>query len=597
LFTIPGTSLGIWHTYAQATSDLNTIHNAYPNLTRLMSIGKTVGGRDMWAIEITDNPGVDEDEPEFYYQGSMHGDEPVGMEMSFYFMQNLLENYGTDSRLTNLVSNMDIWIVPNMNWDGYSRTPSAWRYNANGVDLNRDFPEWTSTPGGFGDMLDGPAPSTTGRAIETVNMMNFRRAHHFVASANFHTGSLVVNYPWDTNADGSADFAYTPDDALFRATSLVYSTQNTPMYNNNSFPFVHGTTNGDNWYEVSGGMQDWSYLYTGDNEVTIELNTTKYPAASTLPTLWGQNRESMLQYMEAANWGVRGLVTNINNGTPIAAKITLTSPTPSPTPDSSHPATHAVFSDPALGDFHRQLLPGTYSLKFEAAGYQTQTISNIVVSTKTNDPTQTLRLNVPMTPMDTTPPTVTASNFRYDSGPQALTFNFSESLGNSLTSSDLTLQNLTTGQTLTADQFSLNYNSSTNLATFTFPNLTQGIPDGNWRATLPAGSVADVWGNRTTSDYSIDFYTLGGDANRDRSVDLTDFSTLASNFNTSGRSFSQGNFDYDANGTVDLTDFTILAANFNKSLPASAPSLLAQVDFSGEPRMQLLTSDVSGLID
>src|SRR5947207_119644 len=258
LFTIPGTSLDIWHTYAQATSDLNAIHSAYPILTRPMSIGKTVQNRDMWAMEITDNPGVEEDEPEFYYQGSMHGDEPIGMENCFHFIQYLLENYGGTSgdgpRVTNLVNNMDIWVVPNMNWDGYSRSGGAWRYNANGVDLNRDFPEWTTTPGGYGNVLDGPAPSTSGRAVETVNMINFRKAHDFVASANFHTGSLVVNYPWDTNNDGVANFAYTPDDALFREMSLTYSRQNTPMYNGGG-GFSQGITNGDHWYEVAGGMQ------------------------------------------------------------------------------------------------------------------------------------------------------------------------------------------------------------------------------------------------------------------------------------------------------------------------------------------------------
>jgi hypothetical protein len=58
-------------------------------------------------------------------------------------------------------------------------------------------------------------------------------------------------------------------------------------------------------------------------------------------------------------------------------------------------------------------------------------------------------------------------------------------------------------------------------------------------------------------------------------VDLTDFTILATNFNATGATFSQGNFNYD--DQVDLTDFTLLASQFNKSLgdpPASvaAPS-------------------------
>ena len=148
----------------------------------------------------------------------MHGDEPVGMEMNFYFIQHLLENYGSDTRVTNLVNSTDIWIVPNMNWDGYSRAGGAWRWNANGVDLNRNFPEWTTTSfssdtntsARMETCSDGPAPQTALLQAETVAIMNFRKAHRFVASANFHTGDLVVNYPWDTNGNFGADYAALP---------------------------------------------------------------------------------------------------------------------------------------------------------------------------------------------------------------------------------------------------------------------------------------------------------------------------------------------------------------------------------------------------
>jgi hypothetical protein len=80
------------------------------------------------------------------------------------------------------------------------------------------------------------------------------------------------------------------------------------------------------------------------------------------------------------------------------------------------------------------------------------------------------------------------------------------------------------------------------------------------------------------SDATQDFFILAADANRDRHVDLTDFTILASNFNKTGKAFSQGNFDYDASGSVDLTDFTILAARFNKSLAAPATASAVGAD-------------------
>jgi hypothetical protein len=68
-------------------------------------------------------------------------------------------------------------------------------------------------------------------------------------------------------------------------------------------------------------------------------------------------------------------------------------------------------------------------------------------------------------------------------------------------------------------------------------------------------------------------YTLAGDSDLSGSVDLTDFTYLAANFNGSNKSWLQGDYNYD--GAVDLTDFTFLASNFNQNLPAAGIGALA----------------------
>lgn len=60
-------------------------------------------------------------------------------------------------------------------------------------------------------------------------------------------------------------------------------------------------------------------------------------------------------------------------------------------------------------------------------------------------------------------------------------------------------------------------------------------------------------------------YTVTGDANLDRVVNIDDFGKLASNFNLPSR-WSRGDFNYD--GTTNIDDFGLLAANFNQSLPS-----------------------------
>jgi hypothetical protein len=76
----------------------------------------------------------------------------------------------------------------------------------------------------------------------------------------------------------------------------------------------------------------------------------------------------MLAYMETCLIGVRGLVTDANTGDPIDATVTVVG------------RDHNVYTDPDVGDYHRMIMPGTYALKFEAAGYDAVTISNVVVS-------------------------------------------------------------------------------------------------------------------------------------------------------------------------------------------------------------------------
>jgi hypothetical protein len=45
-------------------------------------------------------------------------------------------------------------------------------------------------------------------------------------------------------------------------------------------------------------------------------------------------------------------------------------------------------------------------------------------------------------------------------------------------------------------------------------------------------------------------------------VSLEDFNILATNFGKTGMTFSQGNYDYSADGKINLLDFNVLATNF-----------------------------------
>ena len=341
-----------YHTFSELTAELQQFGQDYPDIFQLQSAGYSVLNRNLWIVKISDNVSTEEPEPEFKYISTMHGNEPVGMEMCLYFMRYLLENYGTNPRTTKIVDENETWIMPLMNPDGYVARS---RRNHHGVDLNRDFP----------DRISDPYNTTHGREPETKAIMNFCALHSFVLSANFHTGALVANYPYDSNESGYSTYTACPDDNLFIELAKEYSYYNPPMWNTPQF--TDGITNGADWYVIYGGMQDWNYVWMGCNDITVELSDNKWPAASLLPSLWEDNRESMLKYLEAVNWGVRGLVTDSLTGHPLAATIEVAG------------IDHKIFTDPDVGDYYRLLLSGTYNLSFSADGYLTKEIQSVSV--------------------------------------------------------------------------------------------------------------------------------------------------------------------------------------------------------------------------
>ena len=138
-----------------------------------------------------------------------------------------------------------------------------------------------------------------------------------------------------------------------------------------------------------------------------------------------------------------------------------------------------------------------------------------------------------------------------------------------LDTGDLSVVNLATGVRVPTSEFTFDKQGGAGIATKATWTHNGPLPDGNYSATLPAGSVADAAGNALAADHAISCFVLAGDANRDRSVDFLDLATLAQNYNTTGgKLWSKGDFNGD--GSVDFSDMAILAQRYNSTLPAPA---------------------------
>ena len=346
----------------------------YPGLCQVFSIGQSVQGRELMFARISDNAGLEENEPQFLYTSTMHGDELVGYVILLRLIDHLLSNYGNNDRITYLVDNIDIWINPLANPDGTyaggnNTVNGAYRYNANWVDLNRNYP----------DPEDGPHPDGNEWQAETLAFMQLAEDYDFTAGANIHSGTEVCNYPWDTWAQLHADddwWTYVCHE--YADTAQHYSP---PSYMNG---FDDGITNGYAWYTIAGGRQDYMNYFHQCREFTLEMSDVMMLPTSQLPAHWEYNYRSLLNYMEQSLYGVRGIVRDSATNLPLEAEVFVTMHDM----DSS-----MVFSSLPNGNYHKYIYEGTYTLRFSAPGYYSEFVSNVNVTNR-----ETTVLNVELVP-------------------------------------------------------------------------------------------------------------------------------------------------------------------------------------------------------
>jgi glucose/arabinose dehydrogenase len=161
---------------------------------------------------------------------------------------------------------------------------------------------------------------------------------------------------------------------------------------------------------------------------------------------------------------------------------------------------------------------------------------------------------------------------------QVIRFVFDRDVAGSIEAGDLTLTNLDTNTQVTNLAFS--YTAATRTLDFYYNSSNGILPDGNYRAILPAGAVDDANDIPTTQSAQVDFFILAGDATRDRLVDTQDFNVFVQNFGQSGKLFTDGDFNY--SDTIDSVDFDILISQFGKRLNSPSPMLgSAQPIFTG----------------
>lgn len=381
-----------WNYYPSYSTYVQMMQNwaaTYPNICKLDTIGNSYNGHKLLCLKISDNPQTVEAEPEFLYMSSMHGDEVTGFYFLLRMIDTLLTSYGTNTELTNLVNTTQLYICPDANPDGtykggdnYIYKPSnsydySGRYNGNGEDLNRTYP----------DPFSSTAYQTQYNATEVENkaMIQYMNSHHFVMAACMHGGSEILNFPWDTYTSSQKSLAdaawWTAMGNRFLNTLRTYTgAPNSRTFPNNMYYGTRingsyaGQCFGGDWYAISGGWQDYSNWYNHIRAFTVEVSNTKCPSVSGTQgakAYWGYQKEPLMNLIKEVHQGVNGFVVDSVTREPLKAFIEVVNHDR----DSSQ-----IYSREGLGDYYRPIADGTYSFRASAPGYTTKTYTNVTAA-------------------------------------------------------------------------------------------------------------------------------------------------------------------------------------------------------------------------
>ncbi len=374
---------------------LNQTASDHPGITELITIGTTLEGRPIRGIVISNNPGVDEDEPAIQFNAQHHAREVATSHVVIDLINRLTDQYGIDSEITDWVNNYETVCIPMVNPDGVQyvfNSDNNWRKNRRpnsgcgsgsgvGVDLNRNYPYlWGpgcgSSSSCFSLVYRGPSSASE---LETQAMMNLQDEYRFTIATSYHSSGRFIDYPYACS-DGSAagrmpehGIIHEMMVAMAGAISAVDGVTYTPFT-----PVPFGGVNGDD--------TSWYYAHEGVYPFIVEIGTSFAPSFSLVPGIVNRNRagwEYLYDRLGQARIDVR--VVDHLTGLPLEAKVEML----------QQDAANILFD---TGEFDRFSEPihgrsrwvteanHTYTMRISKSGYQTRTVDVPVVNSPVDVP-------------------------------------------------------------------------------------------------------------------------------------------------------------------------------------------------------------------
>jgi hypothetical protein len=371
-----------YHTYEEMVAELDSLSQLFPNITEVFQIGVSQQTQiPIYAIKISDNAHLDENEFTINYDGMHHAREPMGLETCLLLVNHLLNNYGVDPQIREIVDNCEIWVTPILNTEGYKylvdndlRSP-WWRKNQrdnnnngqfdpdfDGVDLNRNY-DYKFGVGGSGDISSwtyrGSFPFSESE-IQAKRDLALRE--RFLCSITYHSYAEEIYYYRGVNGNT------IPETPII--DTIVDSMANRiPNWSRTGYYEPGGSTSSTNM------SYPWMFVVAGTYEYLIELGTGPHiPEYSVAHKIAQDNLKGAMFLLEKtiAGPGIKGNVVDAVTGAPIEANIKIE--------EYFRDGLTPRKSEVGFGRFHRFAEPGSYTLEVVATGYAPKTIQNVVVN-------------------------------------------------------------------------------------------------------------------------------------------------------------------------------------------------------------------------